>query len=134
MVTSNQYVALAAFTRRELVGYAIRRQPQGWYCVFSIGMSWSRTNCRDSREAQMAMKVSAHAYSIQWFSDVKELEKILQKVPDYKAPPIPDGGLASLCAPSRLTSLEPAVLTVVKPLPAPAKIPTAVGSACRLRT
>lgn len=98
MIDSNkQFIAAAAFANGELVGYAVRRVPQTWYCVHSSGLGWENVICEKSADVFLAFQRTAGAYIIRRYTSIRELDQVLKEIPeDQETPPIPDGGVATL--------------------------------------
>lgn len=80
-------IAVTGFRSRYFVGYAVR-SGQGWVCVFSIGISWSKHLCRTADEARTCLKSMAHAMDLRWYTDPAELKADIDKLPEHTAPPI----------------------------------------------
>ena len=87
MASENQRrpIGLTGFRSGAFVGYAVR-STQGWVCVFSIGISWSKHVCRTSDEARTCLKTMAHAMDLRWYTDPQQLIADIDKLPEHTAP------------------------------------------------
>jgi hypothetical protein len=80
-------IGITGFRSGYFVGYAVR-SGQGWVCVFSIGISWSKHACRTADEARTCLKSMAHAMDLRWYSDAAELKKAIDELPEHNSPSI----------------------------------------------
>jgi RNase adaptor protein for sRNA GlmZ degradation len=80
-------IGLTGFRSGYFAGYAVRSD-QGWFCVFSIGISWSKHFCRTADEARTCLKCMAHALDLRWYTDPAELKADIDKLPEHTKPSI----------------------------------------------
>ena len=61
---------------------------EGWVCVFSTGMTWSKTTCRTFEEARTLFRTMSHAQRFDVFDDVDDIARIVDALPPYQQPSI----------------------------------------------
>lgn len=80
--------ALAAFRGHHLQGYAIRNSVDGWICVVTTGLSWSKMNCRTLDDARCLFRTMTHASRFEIYRDIDELNDLIDTMPPYQKPGI----------------------------------------------
>jgi hypothetical protein len=80
-------VALAAFRGQHFLGYAVK-SPDGWTCVASIGMTWSKIRCRTMEEARSTLRTTSHASRFDTFLKLDDLTRLVATLPPYQQPAI----------------------------------------------
>src|SRR5687767_14483537 len=81
-------VAIAAYRSHHFLGYAVKTLDGSWIAVASIGMSWSKWKCNTTTDATTWLRTTTHAGKFEWFSEVTDLIKVTQKLPEYAKPGI----------------------------------------------
>ena len=80
-------LAIAAYRDKHFQGYALRT-PDGWVCVCSLGMSWTRLRAQTAEDARMTLRTASHAARFDSFRNVDELVSAINKMPPYQKPGI----------------------------------------------
>ena len=80
--------ALAAYRGRHFQGFAVRTGPDGWVCVITTGMSWSKMNCRTVEDARCHFRAITHASRFDVFDDLEALCAVVRALPPYEQPGI----------------------------------------------
>src|SRR5215210_5301598 len=80
-------VAIAGYRGRHFQGYAIRT-PNGWTCVVSLGMTWSKFLVRSAEDARVTLRTMSHASRFEMFTDIDELIAVIHKLPPFQQPGI----------------------------------------------
>jgi hypothetical protein len=98
-------VAIAAYRNQHFLGYAIKGR-EGWIAVAALGMSWSKWKCQNIVDAQTWLRTTSHAARFDWFSEIADLQKLFDKLPDYQKPGITLESLGEAAmTPLRLSSV-----------------------------
>jgi hypothetical protein len=100
-------IGVTGFRSGYFAGYAVR-SGEGWTCVFSIGISWSKHVCRTADEARTCLKTMAHAMDLRWYTDAAELKAAIDKLPEHTVPSIKPETLMEGCD-NRLRLSPPAL-------------------------
>lgn len=90
-------VALAGYRGRHFQGYAVR-VADGWTCVASLGMTWSKIHCRTAEDARVTLRTMSHASHFDMFRDVEDLIDVIGALPPYQQPGILPEQIAGLPA------------------------------------
>jgi hypothetical protein len=80
--------AIAAYRGRHFQGYALRSPVEGWICVFSTGMTWSKSVCRTFEDARALFRTMSHAQRFDVYDDVNDVTTIIDALPPYQQPSI----------------------------------------------
>jgi hypothetical protein len=80
-------LAIAAYRDRHFQGYALRT-PDGWVCVCSLGMTWSKLRAQTAEDARMVLRTTSHAARFDDYRDVELLVAAINKMPPYQQPGI----------------------------------------------
>ena len=80
-------VAIAAYRGSHFQGYAVRTAAT-WVCIASLGMSWSRLNCRTVEDARATLRATCHAARFESFDEIDDLRIILANLPPFQQPAI----------------------------------------------
>src|SRR5215218_5187002 len=85
--TASGTVAIAAYRGRHFQGYALR-VAEGWTCIISLGMTYSKLQCRSADEARCTLRTMTHAARFEDFRDVDDLISTINKLPPFQQPGI----------------------------------------------
>jgi hypothetical protein len=77
--------AMAGYHSGLFVGYALRTS-EGWICISSLGLSWTKSVHRSSEDARMHLRTVANAAKFDWFATVEQLENALLRLPESSMP------------------------------------------------
>ena len=80
-------VAVAAFRGKHFMGYGVKTS-EGWSCVASVGMGWSKHSCRSMEDVRCWLRMSTQATQFDLLASVEELEQVIGALPVYAAPAI----------------------------------------------
>ena len=80
-------LAIAAYRDKHFQGYALRT-PDGWVCVCSLGMGWTKLRAQTAEDARMTLRTTSHAARFDDFRDVDRLVSAINKLPPYQMPGI----------------------------------------------
>jgi hypothetical protein len=80
-------VALAAYRDKHFLGYAVKGR-EGWIAVGALGMSWSKWKCATLIDAQTWLRTTSHSAKFEWYSEISDLAKVIEKLPPYDQPGI----------------------------------------------
>lgn len=97
--------AIAAYQGPLIVGYGVRAR-DGWLAVGALGMSWAKWKCSRIADVQAWLRTTSHAGRFDWYSDIKDLRKLFDALPDHQKPGITlDSFGEDALAPLRLTGM-----------------------------
>jgi hypothetical protein len=96
-------VAIAAYRSQHFQGYAVRTH-DGWVCIASLGMSWTRLLCRTMEDARTTLRASCHAGRFEIFDDIDHLVKALNKLPPFQQPAIMPSQISDIVAVPKLNA------------------------------
>lgn len=97
--------ALSAYRGRHFQGYAVRSAADGWVCVLSTGMSWSKSICRTFEDARTLFRTMSHVQRFDVYDDVDDLNAIIDALPPFQRPSILPMDLPAIA--NRLPKLQP---------------------------
>ena len=95
--------AIVAYRGRHFQGYAVR-SAEGWICVFSTGLNWSKSICRTFEDARSLFRTMSHAQRFDVFDDVNDIATIIDALPPYQQPGIMPSDIAVVA--NRLPRLQ----------------------------
>lgn len=85
--------ALVAFRGRHFQGYAVRSKLEGWICIFSTGMNWSKSICRTFEDARTLFRTMSHAQTFDVYDSVEDIDTLIDSLPPFQRPAIMPGEL-----------------------------------------
>ena len=88
-------VAIAGYRSQHFQGYAVRTN-DGWVCIASLGMSWTRLACRTIDDARALLRATCHAGRFEIFGDIDALRAALNNLPPFQQPAIMPDQIADI--------------------------------------
>lgn len=79
---------IVAMRGRHFQGYALRSRTEGWLCVFSTGMTWSKSSARTFEEARTLFRTMSHAQQFDVYDSIADLDAVLDKLQPFQRPSI----------------------------------------------
>ena len=85
--TGKGVVAIVAHRGKQFQGYGVRTE-DGWVCVASLGMNWTKLKCPTAEDCRVFLRTTCHADRFDDFRDIDALTALLRKLPPHAEPGI----------------------------------------------
>jgi hypothetical protein len=96
-------VAIVAYRDKRFQGYGVRTD-DGWVCIASLGMHWTKLRCRTAEDCRTMLRTTCHANRFDDVRDLDALTSLIAKLPPYLQPGIMPEQIAGI--PVRLPKLH----------------------------